>query len=205
MKKLLLSVGLCILITLSLAGCNLFGPSNDNPTPQKSSTDTPQKSSNTDTTQKNSNVDKNTTSQNEDKQSKNSSSQSKDSSSDDQTTIKQDTPKSQKQTVGKVTFCENVDSNLNPINASTRFTTGRIYARLQSSTPFNTTRIKITLIYVDGSSEYVLDKTTEDCDPEWSIYAFPVTTVDSGKYKVIITDDITNKKIGEGTFTAEAF
>lgn len=194
MKKILISIGLCILITLSLTGCNLFGSSKDNTTTQKSSLDTNQKQSTNDNS---------TNSQNDEKQSKSSNSQTMDSNSNDQSSVKQNTQKTQNQAVGKVTFCENVDSNLNAINSSTRFTTGRIYARLQASQPLNATSIKITLFYVDGGSESVIDSIVQDCDPSWSIYAFPVTTTSPGKYKVIITDGDTNRKLGEGTFTAE--
>lgn len=39
MKKFLFSIGLCIIITLSLTGCNLFSGSKDTTISQKSPTD----------------------------------------------------------------------------------------------------------------------------------------------------------------------
>lgn len=193
MKKLLFSIGLCLLITLSFIGC----------TKTDTSKDTTKQETSEDSTKKESTTDKNSSSQNEDSKSQVNNSQNKDSSSSNNSNTQQNTQKPQNQVVGKVTFCESVDSNLNPINTSTRFTTGQIYARLQSSTPFNTSRIKVTLIYVDGISEYILDSSVQDSNPAWTIFAFPVTTVDVGTYKVIIMDDVNNTKLGEGTFTAE--
>lgn len=208
MKKVFFSIGLSILITLSFIGCTKTDTSKDNTTSQKSSQDTSEKQT---TIDKNSSKDENSQPQVSNSQNKNNNlndnqvtnSQNSNSSFNNDVNSKQNTQKYQKQVVGKVTFCEDVDNNLNPINSSTRFTTGQIYARLQSTSPFNTSRIKITLLYVDGASEIVLDSTVQDCNPAWTVYAFPVTTVDTGTYKVIIMDDVNNTKLGEGSFTAE--
>lgn len=97
----------------------------------------------------------------------------------------------------KIVFCENVDSNMQPINTSDTFTAGKLYAYLNYGTKLNTTKLKITIYKQDGGSESVYDSGEEDCDSDWQTVAVPIT-LEEGTYRVVFYSSADGKKIGEG-------
>jgi hypothetical protein len=102
---------------------------------------------------------------------------------------------------GGVIFCENVDENLNVINASTSFAAGDVYVRLKTSSKFNTTKIKITTYKINGIKESIFDSAEQVVNQDWTVIAVPITFEEPGTYKVLFTKVTDVTKLGEGTVT----
>jgi len=100
-----------------------------------------------------------------------------------------------------VTFCQNVDKNLNAINASTTFPSGDVYVRIKTSSVFDTTKLKVTLYKIDGMKENVFDSVEQVVNQNWFVIAVPITFEETGTYKIVFTKLTDGKELGQGTVT----
>lgn len=103
----------------------------------------------------------------------------------------------------KLTFCGNVDSNLKPINPSTTFSPGIVYALLNNGVSINTTEVEITIYVENGNIESVFDSGTIQTNQNWGTIAKGIYFIIPGKYKVVFTRTSDQKELGEGIVTIQ--
>lgn len=109
-----------------------------------------------------------------------------------------------KQSVKKITFCEKIDNNLNPTNTKDSFNVGaQCYARLDNEAPFKSSKLKLTIYELKGSSESVFFSQEQDIDQDNTILAVPLNIDTAGKYKIAITRSSDDQKLGEGEVTIQ--
>ncbi|MBN2572433.1 MAG: hypothetical protein JXA68_09920 [Ignavibacteriales bacterium] len=99
-----------------------------------------------------------------------------------------------------VTFCTNVDDDLKCQNENDEFPIGEVWVRLETEDKFEVNQIVVSIYAVDGTKEELKFRDTGNVNPEWSIWAVPLTFPEVGKYKVTFTKP-DGKELGVGEIT----
>ncbi|WP_446897419.1 DUF4190 domain-containing protein [Clostridium sp. LBM24168] len=108
------------------------------------------------------------------------------------------------QSVGKVTFCENIDKDLNPTNTKETFNVNsQFYARFDNKAPFKASKLKLSIYTMDGNSQSTFYTEEQDIDQDNTILAIPLNIDTAGRYKIAITRSSDDQKLGEGEVTVQ--